>query len=585
MLADEPAAKFLSETQRRALRGALSLPAGKTVDIVQGPLWLVSSPARMRRGEGRILAWDGFLPTPGPQTPDPADPWEGHYALAHADWKNHRLILLRDFSGGENLYYFHGGKAIIFANSMRPLLAWKESSKKICPEALAEFMFTGPALCAGKTLFEGIQELAPGGGLTISRGEWRHHQARFPFLEEDNASAGPEASPRALRRLLLEATGRALGGDREVAVALSGGIDSATIAALAAELLGPRNVTALTYEFDEPKHPSEAPIAALTARRLGLRHRVLKIRREQQLEAVPRYCWHVQDARMRGNSALLLLMEQAVRDGFGKLLTGDGVEHILGLLPFRPYLRDLAGRIPWTPLLDWTLSARRLPLLKHALPARKTWPPHQAIFGPVLCVLRYNGLIRDMTRFYPPALSRWVRRLEHSPRMRGALRGPDSSLGAQLEHACFHSHLMPRMLWKRVALARAAGLILVAPALLRRCAALTPRFAAQTWSAHTLFSRHLQQEAMAGILPPEVLQRSKIPEQAIAPSAWLEGVLAAAQSATRGWAGVKPLFSPEEFAAARAYCPYPLAQAALMNRVYLESAPRTSPPTWANLRS
>ena len=81
------------------------------------------------------------------------------------------------------------------------------------------------------------------------------------------------------RRALLEATGRSLGADRRVAVALSGGIDSATIAALAAELLGPKNVTALTFEFDEPTHASETGFAVLTARRLGLRHEVVTIRR------------------------------------------------------------------------------------------------------------------------------------------------------------------------------------------------------------------------------------------------------------------------------------------------------------------
>lgn len=56
MLSDESVEGFLSEAERRALRGTLSASAGEAVEVASGPLWMAASAARMRRGEGEIMA-------------------------------------------------------------------------------------------------------------------------------------------------------------------------------------------------------------------------------------------------------------------------------------------------------------------------------------------------------------------------------------------------------------------------------------------------------------------------------------------------------------------------------------------------
>ena len=538
----------------------------KAVEVSQGPLWLAAAPGNLMRAQGRFLAVEGYLPDiAGLEEPNPAEPWDGHHCLAYADAENQKLVLLRDLSGGEHLFYSRRGGLLLFSNSLRPLLAHRDCPRRLNTDVLAEYLFNGAVTWGDETLFEGIRELPPGHGITISRGEWRAHAPPSPYLEEPRRS--PEATPARLRRLLFDATAKAIGDDTQAAVSLSGGIDSATIAALAAEVLGPRNVTAFIYEFAEPGHPSETDLSVLTARRLGIRHHLVRISIEDHLEALPEACRHAENGRVNWNPSRLFFLKRVAREGFTKLLTGDGIELVLGLLSFGPFLRDFARAIPWTPFLDAALTARLPPLLKYVLPARMAGPIPREILGPVFRVLRHNGLIKDMRRFYPAPLSSLLRRFEDSPRVSEALRAHSAlPLSAQLMQACFYSFVMPRMLANKAALARGAGVSLVAPALFQGCASMSAAFAHETRGCF----RHVHIEAMAGVLPEEVLHRPKIVGQGVSPVSWSGKIIQRVESLTGGMAGLKPLFSPAEFEAARANFAYPLAESAMMSLLFLE---------------
>ncbi|MBI3550782.1 MAG: 7-cyano-7-deazaguanine synthase [Elusimicrobia bacterium] len=574
----EPVAGVASPERRRALRARVAGGAGGVVEVEQGPLWLAVPAGRLRRGDSDVLAWDGFLPS-AVGTPDPDAPWEGHYSLAHADFSARRLTLMRDLGGGEDLFYIRTPEAVVFANSVRPLLEWCGDDRRIETEALAQLLFNGPAPLGGVTFFRGIRELEPGESVVVERGSWRRTAPRLPFLEPDRPG---QATPAEFRKLLKDATGRAIAGDREVAVALSGGIDSATVAALAVEHLGAAGVCAYTFEFDEPAFPSETKLAQVTAKRLGIRHQVVRITRRKQLAAAPRYCWAVQEGRMRGNPARMLLAEAAAAAGAKKLLTGDGVEQLLGSLEFRPYLHELARNIGRTPFAGWALSTT-LPLVKRVMPARASWPPHPDIRGAVATTLRRRGVLKDLARFYSPRLVRFARAIEESKAIGSAVGDSSETLLSALTRVCHHYNLMPRMLWKRVAMGRAAGVSYVAPAMLRDCIGEAPRFAAETWSVAEEYSRHLQREAVAADVAPEVLGRHKLREQAVGPSSWIPDLVAMVEAGTDGLAGLAPYLTDEELRAARRHHPYPLAQAALMSRVFLEGPPRDAAPAWSDL--
>jgi len=175
---------------------------------------------------------------------------EGEFAAALWDAPERRLILARDVFGLRPLYYCWHGPELYAASELQAIarLAPSSLNERVVGEALV-----GRHSTFDETLFTDIKRLPPAHLLVV---EWgRCDLRRYWSLDLDETLELPdeEAYAARFRAVFSQAVGAALRSDRPTAVMLSGGLDSSTIVAEAAQQRNPRSpVLSFTIGHADP---------------------------------------------------------------------------------------------------------------------------------------------------------------------------------------------------------------------------------------------------------------------------------------------------------------------------------------------
>ena len=205
----------------------------------------------------------------------------GMYALAIWDRRSRTGLLVRDIIGIKPLFYRQNGKGeIVFASEAKAILARDVGSAEL-DEGSLHLLMNFRYIPGDATLFRGIKQLSPGTVL-----EW---QIEGPLREFAIEAPGVDPSDDVLEAL-RESVEAHLTADVEVAAYLSGGMDSAAIAALAA---GSMDGRLRSFTLNIGDDPDEAQNAARTATILGIDNSA----DDGSLQAehsLPRLIWHLE---------------------------------------------------------------------------------------------------------------------------------------------------------------------------------------------------------------------------------------------------------------------------------------------------
>ncbi len=202
----------------------------------------------------------------------------GDWAFAAWHPEERRLFLARDQFGNTSLYYYADTRVFAFASSRRALLALGLASMGMDELYLAQVLVSWPAYNGERTIYKAIKRLPPAHCLTVTpegitcRQYWRLEgipELRLP---------GREDYAEALRNVFDEAVRCRLRSEKDIAVSLSGGLDSGAVAATAAELLkrDNRRLTAFTSvprwnpdKYIGQRLGNEFPLARAVAKQAG----------------------------------------------------------------------------------------------------------------------------------------------------------------------------------------------------------------------------------------------------------------------------------------------------------------------------
>ena len=277
----------------------------------------------------------------------------GMFAVAIWDSSRRRLVLARDRYGIKPLYYRHAGDELRFASELRAL-----PRGEIDLDALEAFLAFN-SIPAPYSIFRDVRKLPAGhvlvwenGAVTLER------YARPGPAAEDELRTGDEAElVEELRARLRDSVRAHLLSDVPVGVLLSGGVDSAALAALAAQET-PEPVHTFTIGFEERSFDERAD-ARRVAERYGTQHHELLVRPDPEL--LLRALADAFDEPFADSSALpTYLVSQLAADHVKVALSGEGGDELFG--GYYTYAADLfADRV--APL------ARLVRPLVEALPA------------------------------------------------------------------------------------------------------------------------------------------------------------------------------------------------------------------------
>ncbi|GIF10097.1 asparagine synthase (glutamine-hydrolyzing) [Actinoplanes teichomyceticus] len=293
----------------------------------------------------------------------------GMYAFAMHDRRTGRTVLARDPLGKKPLYYFHDGAGLIFASELGALRCHPRCPSEADPGAVADYLVL-QAFPAPGTVLAGVRKVPPGAYL-----EWHAGTARTvvhwrPELPAERDRRPVPVVQRDLERVLRAAVAQRVHGTRSpLGVLLSGGLDSAVVAALAKQETG-RAPATFSVGFTDPAF-DETDAAAAVARHLGTEHHHWRLSPDDLVEGL-----HAGYARVDeplADSSLLptmLVCRMAGRHVRG-VLTGDGAdEMLLGYRYFQAErLLGWLGAVPRPALARLTAVLQRLPVRHGNLPA------------------------------------------------------------------------------------------------------------------------------------------------------------------------------------------------------------------------
>ncbi len=175
----------------------------------------------------------------------------GPFALAVYDHAQRELVLACDPMGGRNIYYALSGRVLIAASEPGGVLAHPELEVAPDPGPLAMY-FAYSERSGADTFFAGVRVLLPAQVLRVIPDRVRYESfwpfdpaARLRYRNEDEYA-------EQFHELLSDSVACRLRTQHEPAVAMSGGLDSAPIAALAARHLSARGrrLIAASWVFD-----------------------------------------------------------------------------------------------------------------------------------------------------------------------------------------------------------------------------------------------------------------------------------------------------------------------------------------------
>jgi asparagine synthase (glutamine-hydrolysing) len=186
----------------------------------------------------------------------------GMFAFALWDSKQRRLMLARDRMGEKPLYLYESDGTLLFASEMKALLASGLVPFELDPNAV-DLYFHYQYVPEPLTPLKGVRKLDAAHLFTVDTNPWRVTERCYWRMED---APSIEGEPSTLIREELETVSKiVIRSDVPVGVALSGGLDSSAIAALAArEYPGTMHAFSVGYP-GRPDHDERADASALAA--------------------------------------------------------------------------------------------------------------------------------------------------------------------------------------------------------------------------------------------------------------------------------------------------------------------------------
>jgi len=256
---------------------------------------------------------------------DMFDHMNGEFAFILWDGIKKELIVARDRFGIKPTFYYQTKNEVVFSSEVKGLFCLGRLKPEPCPEYLLS-SFVGTFIDRG-SFFKNVRSVKPGHFMVVKdnliseRCYWKPNYT-------DKTTLSYADSVERVRELLTQSIHRRMVSEREVAVSLSGGLDSSIIGAVASE----RNpdIRSFSIGFDGANF-CESQISSQTAKELGISNHLMTYKQsdicDELIETVCATELPISTPQPIGMRMLSRTMRDA---GVTSVMTGEGADEMFG---------------------------------------------------------------------------------------------------------------------------------------------------------------------------------------------------------------------------------------------------------------
>lgn len=255
----------------------------------------------------------------------------GMFAFAALDTVEKKLYLVRDPFGIKPLYYAHTGNGLFFASEIKALLKTKCVQPLLNTQSLQDFLSLRYTP-SPHTLWQNIQRLRPG---NVYEFDLIKKKPIISYYIQPNVCSFEGSLSDAVseyQNCLERAIDRQMISDVPVGILLSGGIDSAVVAAMACK--NRRSVPCFTVGYGRNNDECEIIDAEATASVLNLPIHSVEIDPNTLLESLPNIIRAVEEPLGTTSVIPMWFLVKRAREDVTVVLTGQGTDE-----PWGGYLR------------------------------------------------------------------------------------------------------------------------------------------------------------------------------------------------------------------------------------------------------
>ncbi len=283
--------------------------------------------------------------------------FNGMFAFALWDRRDHCLSLVRDRFGIKPLYYGWSGKVFLFGSELKALKAHPAFQSEIDRDALALYLRHN-CIPAPYTIYKGFRKLLPATILTLKGFDrpneypqpvsyWSARQVvesgiAHPFEGSDQDAIGE------LDVLLRESIRGRMIADVPLGAFLSGGIDSSAVVALM-QAQSNRPVRTFTIGFHERGY-DEAKHAKEVAHHLGTDHTGLYVTPQEAQAVIPRLPALYDEPFSDSSQIPTFLVSELARRDVTVSLSGDGGDELFGGYNRYSWVQTITKASSWLPV-------------------------------------------------------------------------------------------------------------------------------------------------------------------------------------------------------------------------------------------
>ncbi len=411
----------------------------------------------------------------------------GIFAFGIWDAAKERLFLARDRIGVKPLFYAIRDCQFIFGSEVKTLLANPLIKPEVNIEGLAEILMVGPARTPGNGVFKNVFELKPGHAFVYTATGSRNYRywALMSHAHEDNF----ETTVQKVRELLIDTAQRQLVADVDVCTFLSGGLDSSALTALAAMEFqrsgkGKLNTYSVDYidndiyfKASSFQPNSDAPWVEKMVKACDTCHHRILIDNIELAKSLPKATLARDFPGMADVDTSLYLFSREIKKGATVALSGECADEVFGGYPWF-YREEMINShaFPWSPKpemrLDWL-----------------------------------NDNVKSQMDLVEYVKTRYDDAISEVPRLKG-----ENKVAARMREIFYLSltRWMPTLLDRKDRMSMAFGLEVRVPYCDHRLVEYVWNI---PWEMKNYKNREkgLLRQALAGILPDDVLWRKKSP--------------------------------------------------------------------------